>query len=130
MKILHYEETDSTVLRAKALIGGGEDLVVTAVRQTGGMGTKGRSFASEAGGVYLTRLTFYKNFPASDAFKIMAGASVAVCRTVEKFGLVPCIKWPNDVYVADKKICGILIENTFSGQSDFLFRRRHRRQRQ
>ena len=38
-----------------------------------------------------------------------------MCRTVEKFGLVPCIKWPNDVYVADKKICGILIENTFSG---------------
>ena len=63
----------------------------------------------------MTRLTFYENFPASDAFKIMAGASVAVCRTVEKFGLVPCIKWPNDVYVADKKICGILIENTFSG---------------
>lgn len=115
MKIIRYEETDSTVLRAKALIGGGEDLVVTAVRQTGGMGTKGRSFASEEGGVYLTRLTFYENFPASDAFKIMAGASVAVCRTVEKFGLVPCIKWPNDVYVADKKICGILIENTFSG---------------
>ena len=52
MKILRYEETDSTVLRAKALIGGGEDLVVTAVRQTGGMGTKGRSFASEEGGVY------------------------------------------------------------------------------
>lgn len=40
MKILRYEETDSTVLRAKALIGGGEDLVVTAVRQTGAWGPK------------------------------------------------------------------------------------------
>ena len=106
MKILHYEETDSTVLRAKALIGGGEDLVVTAVRQTGGMGTKGRSFASEAGGVYLTRLTFYKNFPASDAFKIMAGASVAVCRTLENYGLTAEIRTRSVHQVAERRICG------------------------
>lgn len=87
---------------------------MTARRQTGGMGTKGRGFVSDEGGVYLTRLTFYKDFPAADAFRIMANASVAVCRTVERFGLSPLIKWPNDVYVRDKKICGILIENIFS----------------
>lgn len=45
----------------------------------------------------------------------MANASVAVCRTLENYGLTAEIKWPNDVYVQGKKICGILIENVFSG---------------
>ena len=46
----------------------------------------------------------------------MANASVAVCRTLERSGLAPGIKWPNDIYVSGRKICGILIENTFSGR--------------
>lgn len=115
VKIVRLEEVDSTNLYAKARAGEGEDLVVTAKRQTGGMGTKGRSFSSEEGGVYLTRLTFYRNFSAAEAFRVMAGASVAVCRTLERFGLSAGIKWPNDVYVQGRKICGILIENIFSG---------------
>ena len=45
----------------------------------------------------------------------MANAAVAVCETLSFFGLRPCIKWVNDVYVDDKKICGILIENVFRG---------------
>lgn len=117
MKIIRFEEIDSTNLYAKAHRAEGEDLVVTAKIQTGGMGTKGRSFSSNEGGVYLTRLTFYKNFPSSEAFKIVVNASVAVCRTLERFGLSPLIKWPNDIYVQDKKICGISTENTFSGDN-------------
>lgn len=115
MKRIDLKETTSTNEVAKSLRERGENLVVTAFRQTGGKGTKGRSFSSAAGGVYFTRLTFYENFPASDAFLIMASASVAVCRTLEKYGFEAEIKWPNDVYVHGKKICGILIENTFSG---------------
>lgn len=115
MKRIDLKETTSTNEVAKSLRERGENLVVTALRQTGGKGTKGRSFSSAAGGVYLTRLTFYENFPAADAFLIMASASVAVCRTLEKYGFEAEIKWPNDVYVHGKKICGILIENTFSG---------------
>jgi BirA family biotin operon repressor/biotin-[acetyl-CoA-carboxylase] ligase len=65
--------------------------------------------------VYLTRLTFYENFPAENAFQIMANTAVAVCRTVERFGLKAEIKWANDIYVCGRKICGILIENVFSG---------------
>ena len=45
----------------------------------------------------------------------MVNACVAVCKTVESFGLNPIIRWANDVLVNDKKICGTLIENTFSG---------------
>ena len=45
----------------------------------------------------------------------MARAATSVCAVLKTYGLQPFIKWPNDVYVNGKKICGILIENTFSG---------------
>ncbi len=64
-----------------------------------GKGTKGRSFSSEKGGVYLSVLRFYENLPAKDAFLIMAGTCAAVCKTLESGGLQPKIKWPNDVFV-------------------------------
>ncbi len=89
--------------------------IVTAEWQTGGRGTKGRSFLSEKGGVYLSALTFYNDFKAKDAFKLLAKAAVAVCETLRCYGLEPVIKWSNDIYVNDKKIAGILIENVFSG---------------
>ncbi len=93
------------------------DVVVLANAQSEGRGTKGRSFVSEKGGVYLSLLRRYENFPSRDAFKIMASTSTAVCKTLASLGLKPVIKWPNDVHVNGKKICGILIENTFSGSN-------------
>jgi BirA family biotin operon repressor/biotin-[acetyl-CoA-carboxylase] ligase len=72
---------------------------------------------SEKGGVYLSKLTFFDNYLAKDAFLIMAGAAVAVCKTLAFFNLRAQIKWANDIFVNGKKICGILIENTFSGKN-------------
>ena len=115
MKILYFDEIASTSEYAKTLIKNKEDCIVTAKRQTGGKGTKGRSFSSNEGGVYLTKLTFYQDFPAKDACLIMAGAAVAVCKTLEEYGLFPTIKWANDVFVQERKICGILVENIFAG---------------
>lgn len=115
MKRIRLEEIGSTNDYAKEKRMDGEELVVTAKKQTGGRGTKGRSFVSDEGGVYLSTLRFYKNFPAKDSFKIMAGAAVAVCETLRFYGLKPQIKWANDVFVKGRKICGILIENTLSG---------------
>ncbi len=115
IKRIHFNEIGSTNEYAKGLRAQGLDVVITADRQTGGRGTKGRSFSSNEGGVYVTKLNFYHDFPAREAFKIMAGAAVAVCETLEFYGLRPVIKWVNDIYVNDKKICGILIENVFSG---------------
>lgn len=92
-----------------------ENYIVVAEEQTGGRGTKGREFLSAKGGVYLSALTFYEDLKAKDAFTLMANAAVAVCETLRYYGLNPVIKWANDIYVNDKKICGILIENVFSG---------------
>ena len=78
MKRIHFEEIDSTNNYAKDRRKDKEDLIITAKRQTGGRGTKGRSFVSEEGGVYLTKLVFYDNFPADKVFLVMARTAVAV----------------------------------------------------
>lgn len=111
----HFEEIVSTNTYVKSQRANGRNLIVTAAKQTGGLGTKGRSFSSNVGGVYLTKLTFYKDFPAAEAFTIMKSAATAVCETLTFFQLAPKIKWPNDVFVNGKKICGILIENALLG---------------
>lgn len=114
MKIEFLREVGSTNDYIRQYLGGSEDVVVCAERQTAGRGTKGRSFLSERGGVYLSALTFYRMLPASETFRIMTHAAVAVSRTVCAFGAEPEIKWPNDVFVNGRKICGILIENVLS----------------
>lgn len=118
VEILHFSEIASTSEFAKEQRLLQKELIVLADRQSGGRGTKGRSFSSEVGGVYLSKLTFPK-LPVSRAFEIMAGAAVSVCKTLTAYGLKPCIKWPNDIHVGGKKICGILIENTLSGKDVF-----------
>lgn len=111
---IRFDELNSTNEYAKAVVEEG-DVVVLAKRQTKGRGTKGRSFVSDEGGMYLSLSRRFEGFPSKDAFKIMASTSTAVCKTLVSLGLQPVIKWPNDVHVNGKKICGILIENTFLG---------------
>lgn len=116
MKIIELDETDSTNEYCKRS-GVNADVIVTARRQSAGRGTKGRSFVSSDGGLYISVMRFYKNFPSARAFEIMISACVAVCRTVEAFGLRPVIRWANDVLVNGRKICGTLIENTLCGKN-------------
>lgn len=116
-KIEYFNEIASTNEYLKEKRKDRQNRMAIAYRQSGGKGTKGRSFSSETGGVYLSVLTFYENFPAKDAFLVMASAAVAVVKTLKSFGLSPVIKWSNDIFVDGKKICGILIENTFSGKN-------------
>ena len=114
MKIIELDEVDSTNEYCKRNYAG-RSFVVTAARQSGGRGTKGRSFSSEIGGLYLSVVRHFYKMEATDAFLIMINACTAVCKTVEHYGLKPVIRWANDVLVNGKKICGTLIENTFSG---------------
>ncbi len=111
MKIIRLEKTTSTNDYIKKFVKKGQDTLVIAKYQTKGRGTKGRSFSSDVGGIYLTRLKFYDNLSASDAFSIVCDVSMAVIKTLLAFGLKPKIKWPNDILVDGKKICGILTEN-------------------
>ncbi len=113
--IERFESIPSTNDYAKQKRVEGKDLVIVAKSQSGGRGTKGRSFSSSLGGLYVSVLSFYDDFLAREAFRIMQNAATAVCLTMEEYGLKPSIKWPNDILVNGKKICGILIENTFLG---------------
>ncbi len=115
MKIIELESTDSTNEYCKR-IANGQDVIVTAKSQTAGKGTKGRSFVSDGGGLYISIMR-HNSVQSGCAFKIMIDSCTAVCKTLQSFGLEPVIRWANDVLVNGKKICGTLIENTFRGDS-------------
>lgn len=116
MKIIELDEIDSTNEYCKKYVFD-EDMVVVAEKQVNGKGTNGRSFVSNEGGLYLSLLKKYDNFDFSNTFSIMINACVAVCKTVESYGVKPTVKWANDVLVGGRKICGTLIENRLGADS-------------
>lgn len=84
---------------------------VAALAQSAGRGRSGRSFLSPEGGLYLSML-LRPQLNASELPTLTAVAAVAVCRAIEALCAVRCgIKWPNDVVLQGKKICGILVES-------------------
>lgn len=94
----------------------GEDTAIIAREQTGGKGTKGRSFSSPRGGVYLSLVRYYP-CKAENSFSLMITSCMAVVKTLELYGVSAGVKWPNDVFLNGKKICGILIKNSFEGEN-------------
>ena len=116
VKIIEYEELDSTNNEAKRLLREGDasslyGTVITARRQTSGRGRMDKGFFSPDGNsIYATFILPPPERPAEQ--QITALASVAVCETIEKMtSYNPRIKWVNDVLVDGKKICGILAES-------------------
>ena len=111
-EIFVYDEISSTndAAKAHAQAGGGEAVFI-AERQTAGRGRRGRSFSSPAGGgIYMSLLTF-PSHTAADGVLFTTSAAVAMCRAVKDVaGIVPEIKWVNDLKLAEKKLCGILTE--------------------
>lgn len=93
-----------------------EDTAIIAREQTGGKGTKGRSFSSPRGGVYLSLVRYYP-CKAENSFSLMIASCMAVVKTLELYGISAGVKWPNDVFLNGKKICGILIKNSFEGEN-------------
>ena len=97
---------------------------VVADCQTAGRGRLGRSFVSPSGsGIYIS-LLLRPNIPLERMHLMTVGAAIAACEAIqETAGFTPDIKWVNDVYVAGKKICGILTEavsDLESGSVEFL----------
>ncbi len=89
--------------------------VLVAARQTAGRGRQQRNWTSQEGGLYMSILL--KNVDISRfLLPFCLLSALAVVRTVEKY--IPSelsIKWPNDVYAEDSKICGILPQSTSRG---------------
>lgn len=115
MKRIHLSETDSTNTYLKELIQAGIDLpemlLVDADYQTGGRGQRGNSWESRRG----ENLTFSialrpKNVDASEQYIISQAVALAVWKTLSDMMEGVTIKWANDIYWVDRKVCGILIE--------------------
>lgn len=108
-----FKQLESTNLTAKrmALDGAPAETVVIAEEQTKGKGRMGRSFYSPSGsGIYMSFI-LAPHFDTAKSVLITTAASVAVCKAIEKITGISCqIKWVNDVYMNEKKICGILTE--------------------
>ena len=110
-RIRMLEKVDSTNNAAKQINDCSVPQIIVANEQTGGRGRLGRNFYSPAGtGLYMT-IAFKPAFGLDRAMLITASAAVVVCRAIEKVsGLRPKIKWVNDIYLGEKKLCGILTE--------------------
>ncbi|SHJ03829.1 biotin--[acetyl-CoA-carboxylase] ligase [Parasporobacterium paucivorans] len=104
----------NTILREKAEENSPEGTVVIAEEQTGGRGRMGRVFFSPAEtGLYMSIL-LRPQLAVSEALNITTCAAVAVAEAIEmNTGIEAQIKWVNDIYCGNKKVCGILTEASF-----------------
>ena len=121
--IIWYETLDSTNNQAKRLLPELEGTTVIAAReQTSGRGQRGNVWKSEPGSnltfsiIFKNGDGFLENIPADCQFVISEAVAVGVKDFLSAEGVSSGIKWPNDIYVADSKICGILIENSVNGR--------------
>jgi len=111
-RIHYFPEIGSTMDAARELAkkGAGEGTIVIAEAQTRGRGRLSREWLSPEGGIYFTFVLRPRISPAY-APRINLMASVAVAATIRKlFGLKAELKWPNDVLIEGRKVCGILAE--------------------
>lgn len=114
IKVYSYNCVESTNKIAKKLAahGASEGTTVIAAKQTAGRGRLGRSFISPKGGVYFT-VVLKPATTADTALFITVAAAVAAARAIETVSDKKCeIKWVNDIYVNNKKVCGILAEGS------------------
>jgi BirA family biotin operon repressor/biotin-[acetyl-CoA-carboxylase] ligase len=104
-------DSTNTVLKRFAADGAPEGTVVIADSQDNGRGRLGRSWMSAPGlGIWMSVL-LKPPFHPSEVQTLTLAASVAVCRALEPLKISGLgIKWPNDIMVKDKKVCGILTE--------------------
>ena len=113
--VRYYQSTASTMddAAAWARAGVAEGAVVVAETQTASRGRLGRRWISDAGNLYFSAL-FRPDAAALPLLSPLAG--VAVARAIRQVaGLYPAIKWPNDIMIGGRKVCGILAESAFSG---------------
>jgi len=116
--IIVKNEIESTNNYAKQLVSDKpeEGTVVLAQFQRRGRGQQGKYWESEAGKNLLASLILYPgSLDAGNQFYLSKIVSLALVDLLEEEVMGVAIKWPNDIYVGDHKIAGILIENALKG---------------
>lgn len=93
-------------------------LLVAARHQTAGHGQRGNSWESAAGeNLTFSVLIRLEAFSPLLQFYISEAVSLSVVDFLARHGIEAMVKWPNDIYVGDRKICGILIRHSIAGNS-------------
>ncbi|MTI46510.1 biotin--[acetyl-CoA-carboxylase] ligase [Sporosalibacterium faouarense] len=111
-KIIHFDSIDSTNTYAKELASRQEKAgtVIIAEEQTAGKGRLGRNWTSPKGkGIWMS-LILKPDIDPTDAAKITQIGAAAVCEAIRDMGIEAYVKWPNDIILNNKKVCGILTE--------------------
>jgi len=123
-KTIHcFSEVASTNNLAKemAAIGAKEGTVIIAETQTSGKGRLSREWASPRGGIWLSTI-LRPELSGKDIPKLTLMTSLAVAKTISQlFNLKTEVKWPNDVLISARKVCGILtVANTRGSKTNFV----------
>lgn len=118
MKIHWIDECGSTNSESPKYFSPDELVFVATRSQTAGRGQKGNHWEAEPG----KNLTFsavwqQSDFLARNQFSISEAVALAVVDLLNAHDLEAQVKWPNDIYIGDKKICGILIEHSVTGMN-------------
>ena len=122
-KMRYIENTPSTINVGKQLttdsdIGKLHGMVIIAEEQTGGVGRMGRAWVSPSGGIWIT-IILKPHMPVDHIFMITMAGSIAVARAIRKeYDIGALIKWPNDVFIGNKKVAGLLLE--LSAEADVV----------
>ena len=122
--MIHLNETDSTnrYLQQLCQEAGNnkveEFTTICADYQTAGKGQRGNSWEAAKGANLLFSFVCYPTFvPIRQQFVLSQLISLGIKETLDEYCSDISIKWPNDIYWKEKKICGILIENDLQGNS-------------
>ena len=124
--IIWYDKLDSTNDEAKRRISDIDNLsVLSAMEQTAGRGQRGNKWSSCCGENLLFSIVLKFSDDSKGGLPRMVAekqaaiselAAVALIRFLSRHGIKVEIKWPNDIYAEEKKICGVLIENSLRGK--------------
>lgn len=119
MEILRLEETNSTnTWLAEHSEGLSSPCLVYCDCQTSGRGQRGNSWESAPGqNITASLLLRLQDFPACRQFEVSECIALSIVEFLNGFGIEAKIKWPNDIYVGNKKICGILVEHQVMGSN-------------
>lgn len=118
----HFTTIDSTnnyALELLKSIDNSQEILITADYQSSGRGQRGNTWHSNnKENIIFSLIYFPKNLLAHSQFKLSMASSLAIIDYLKEKQIKDCfIKWPNDIYIGMRKVCGMLIENMITGKN-------------
>ena len=117
MKIIHLSQTTSTNDYIKSVGQTDKIIVVTTQYQTRGRGQSGAWISDQGQNLLFSLKIQPDGIPASQGFILSQANALALRDTLMAYLPDVSVKWPNDIYADEMKICGTLIENSLSGKN-------------